>query len=135
MNQRTLAIIKPDAVKDGHVGEIISMMEDEGFEIHAMKTVELTKDDAKEFYKVHKDKHFYEANAEFMSSGPCIMMILDGRGVIKRFRKLMGPTDHTTAKSGTIRAAFGTSIRHNAVHGSDSVESARFEIAFFIHLY
>jgi len=134
MKERTLAIIKPDAVSWGMVGDIISMMETEGFKIMDMRMIHLTFEQAKEFYKVHEGKDFYEANAEFMSSGPCVFMILEGNDVISKYRKLMGPTDHTKAKPGTIRHACGTSIRHNAVHGSDSPLSAHYEIEFFTNL-
>jgi nucleoside-diphosphate kinase len=129
--QKTLAIIKPDAVGKGFAGDIMSMMEKQGLKIVDSKIVHLTIDQAKEFYKVHKGRHFFELNAEFMSSGPCIMMVLQGENAISEYRKLMGATDFTEAKMGTIRNLYGTSIRHNAVHGSDSEESVNFEINFF----
>jgi nucleoside-diphosphate kinase len=132
VGERTLAIIKPDAVYAGCVGAIISMIENEGFDIVDMQMVHLTKDYWKEFYKAHKGKHFYEANAEFMASGTCVMMVLEDEDAVDRFRKLMGP--YTNDEPTTIRYKFGTSVRHNAVHGSDSEESAKFEIDFFYSL-
>jgi len=131
--QRTLAIIKPDAVSNNWAGTIIEII-GRKFEITDMRMVHLTMDQAKEFYKVHEGKHFFEKNAEFMSSGPCIFMILEGEDAISRYRNLMGPTDHTLAPMGTLRHMFGTDITHNAVHGSDSEESANFEINFFVNL-
>lgn len=132
MKERTLAIIKPDAASNDCIGDIITMIEEEvGFEIVAMKMVYMTKEQAKELYKVHEDKPFYDGQTDFMSSGPCVIMVLEGEDVINRYRKLMGPTDYTKAEPGTIRHEFGTSIRHNAVHGSDSKKSANFEINYF----
>jgi len=131
MKERTLAIIKPDAVSRNFIGRIITLIESEGFEIVDMNMIYMTKEQANELYKVHKDKPFYEGQTDFMSSGPCVMMVLEGEDVISKYRELMGPTDYTKAEPNTIRHAFGTSIRHNAVHGSDSVKSANFEISFF----
>ncbi len=134
MNQRTLAIIKPDAVSRHLIGHVLIKMELEGFEIVDMKMIRLTKEQAKEFYKVHEGKHFYEANAEFMSSGPCVMLVLEGEGVIKKYRRLMGATNYEKAEPCTIRFELATDIRHNIVHGSDSEETADFEISFFNEL-
>jgi nucleoside-diphosphate kinase len=131
MIQRTLAIIKPDAVSRHLIGHVLTRIELEGFEIVNMKMGHLTKEQAKELYKVHKDKPFYEAQTDFMSSGPCVMMVLEAEDVIKRYRELMGPTDYKKSKTNTIRYELATDIRHNIVHGSDSEESARFEIGFF----
>lgn len=132
--QRTLAIIKPDAVSRHLIGHVLIKMELEGFEIVDMKMIRLTKEQAKEFYKVHEGKHFYEANAEFMSSGPCVMLVLEGEDVIKKYRRLMGATDYKKAEVNTIRYELATDIRHNIVHGSDSEETANFEISFFNEL-
>ena len=132
--QRTLAIIKPDAVSRNLTDDVVSMIEESGFRIVDSKTVHLTLEQAKEFYSVHEGRHFFEANAEFMSSGPCIMMVLEGKNVITEYRKLMGATDFREAEMGTIRNLYGTSIQHNAVHGSDSPYSANFEIEFFNNL-
>ncbi len=131
MSEKTLAIIKPDAVKRDLIGHILTRMELEGFKIIDMKMTLLTKEQAKELYKVHKDKPFFEGQTDFMSSGPCVMLILEAEDVIKRFRDLMGSTDYKKAETNTIRYELATDIRHNIVHGSDSVESANFEIDFF----
>jgi len=133
-SERTLAIIKPDAVGRGLASDIMSMMENQGFKIVNSKTIHLTLDQAKEFYKVHEGKHFFESNAEFMSSGPCVMMILEAENVISEYRKLMGTTDFRKAEMGTIRNLYGTSIQQNAVHGSDSPHFAHIEIEFFNNL-
>jgi len=131
MTQRTLAIIKPDAVSRHLIGHVITKMDLEGFEIVDMKMVHLTKEQANELYKVHKDKPFYEGQTDFMSSGPCVMMVLEAENVIKRYRDLMGPTNYKKAETSTIRYELATDIRHNIVHGSDSEETADFEISFF----
>ena len=131
MFQRTLAIIKPDAVSRNLIGHVITKMELEGFKVVDMKMVKLTKEQAEEFYEVHKNKPFFEGQTEFMASGPCVMMVLEGEGVIKKYRELMGATDYKKADPCTIRYELGTDIRHNIVHGSDSVETANFEISFF----
>ena len=131
MNQRTLAIIKPDAVLRGLIGHIIRHLEEAGLKIVAMKMIEMNKNEAKGFYEVHAGKPFYEELAEFMSSGPCVVMILEGDDVIMRYRRLMGATNYEEAEPGTIRASFATSIRYNVVHGSDSKKSANFEINYF----
>jgi nucleoside-diphosphate kinase len=135
MTQRTLAIIKPDAVLRRFIGHILTKIELEGFKIVDMQMVRLTKEQAKELYKVHKDKPFYEGQTDFMSSGPCVMMVLEGEDVIKRYRKLMGATDYKKAEPYTIRYELATDIRHNTVHGSDSEETANFEIDFFKSLH
>ncbi len=129
--ERTLAIIKPDAVSKKVVGKIIQRIEEEGIKIVAMKMIKMTKEQAKGFYHVHKEKPFFESLTDFMSSGPCIVMVLEGEDVIERYRRLMGETDSKKAKPGTIRREFGTDIEKNAVHGSDSKESADFEIRYF----
>lgn len=131
MNQKTLGMIKPDAVKANVVGEIIKMIEDKGIKIKAMKMTKMTKKVAKEFYNVHADKPFYDSLVDFMISGPVIPMILEGENVIENYRKLMGATDFNKADDGTIRKRFGTAIEKNAVHGSDSKENAAIETAFF----
>lgn len=131
MFQRTLAIIKPDAVSRRLIGHVITTLELEDFNIVDMQMLILTKKEAEEFYQVHKGKHFFEGQTNFMSSGPCVMMVLEGEDVIKRYRKLMGATDYKKAEPGTIRHELATDVRHNIVHGSDSEESANFEISFF----
>ncbi|BAI79601.1 nucleoside-diphosphate kinase [Deferribacter desulfuricans SSM1] len=129
--ERTLAIIKPDAVKMGVSGKIIQRIEDEGFKIVGMKKIWMTKDVAKGFYYVHKEKPFYEALTDFMSSGPSIVMVLEKENAIKDWRKLMGATNPADAEEGTLRKEFGKNIDNNAVHGSDAPETAAFEISYF----
>lgn len=131
MKERTLAIIKPDAVSRGLIGQIIQRLEEAGLKIIAMKMILMYKNEARGFYEVHAGKPFYEDLSEFMASGPCVIMVLESKGVIKRYRKLMGATNYKEAKPGTIRADFASSIRRNAVHGSDSKKSANFEINYF----
>ncbi len=131
MLQQTLAIIKPDAVSKNLIGKIIERIEAEGIKIVAMKMIKMTKEQAKGFYYVHKEKPFYESLTDFMSSGPCVVMVLEGENVIERYRKLMGATDPSKAEPGTIRKEFATDVEKNAVHGSDSPESAEFEIKYF----
>ena len=131
MIEKTLAIIKPDAVKKNFIGKIIQRIEDEGFKIAAMKMIHLTKDDAKGFYIVHKSKPFYEDLTNFMSSGSAVMMILEGDDAIAHWRRVMGATDPAQAKPGTLRRDFGFSVERNATHGSDARETAEWEIAYF----
>ena len=131
MTEKTLAIIKPDAVKKNFIGKIIQRIEDEGFKIAAMKMVNLTKDDAKGFYIVHKDRPFYNDLTDFMSSGPAVVMILEGDDAIARWRQVMGATDPAQAKPGTLRRELGFSVERNATHGSDARETAEWEIAYF----
>jgi len=131
MTEKTLAIIKPDAVKKNIIGKIIQRIEDEGFKIAAMKMVNLTKDDAKGFYIIHKDKPFYNDLTNFMSSGPAVVMILEADDAIARWRAVMGATDPAKAAPGTIRREYGFSVERNATHGSDARETAEWEIAYF----
>jgi len=129
--ERTLALIKPDAVKAGNIGAIIAMIENAGFKIVAMKMLRLTKEEAMAFYHVHKDQPFYESLCTFMSSGRIVAMVLEAPSAIARWRELIGPTDPKQAPEGTVRAKFGTDKEKNAVHGSDRQDTARFEIQFF----
>jgi len=129
--ERTLAIIKPDAVKKKIVGRIIQRIEDEGFKIVEMKLLRLTKKQAEDFYLVHKNKPFYNSLTDFMSSGEIVVMVLERENAISHWREVMGATDPALAKPGTIRHSFGFSIERNAVHGSDSPETAEWEINFF----
>ncbi|MFP4014334.1 MAG: nucleoside-diphosphate kinase [Chitinispirillaceae bacterium] len=128
---QTLAIIKPDAVRNKTAGKILSMIEDNGFEITQARMVRLTREVAGEFYAVHKGKPFYEELLNFMSSGPVIVMVLSGEDAISRWRELMGATNPEKAAEGTVRKLYATSHQLNAVHGSDAPETARQEIAFF----
>jgi len=129
--ERTLAIIKPDAVASNYSGKIIDMLEENGFSIVGMKKIKLSKEDAEKFYIVHKERPFYSSLTTFMSEGPIIVMVLEKENAIEEYRKLMGATNPEDAEEGTIRKKFGTNIERNAVHGSDSKESASFEIPFF----
>ena len=129
--ERTLSIIKPDAVSKNVIGKIIDRFESNGLRIAAMKKVKLTKEDAAKFYEVHKERPFFNDLCEYMSSGPVVVMVLEGENAVAKNRELMGATDPKEAKPGTIRADFAESIEANAVHGSDSLDNAKKEIAFF----
>ncbi len=129
--ERTLVIVKPDAIAKGVAGKIISRFEEAGLKILAAKMVHMTKEQAAGFYIVHKDRPFYQSLCTFMTQGPCIPMVLEGDNAISRVRELMGATDPSKAAPGTIRREYASSIEANAVHGSDSPESAAFEIPFF----
>ncbi|TET35552.1 nucleoside-diphosphate kinase [Candidatus Dependentiae bacterium] len=129
--EQTFAIIKPDAVKAGNAGKIISMIEDKGFEILRLQKGQLSKDLAELFYDVHKEKPFFNELVEFISSGPIIIMALQKDDSINEWRKLMGATDPANAEEGTVRKQFGSSIGQNAVHGSDGAETARQELGLF----
>jgi len=131
MTERTLAIIKPDAVKKEAIGDIIHRYEAAGLRPLAIKMVRLTKSDAEGFYDVHRQRPFFDSLTTFMASGPLVVLVLEGKDAIKRNRELMGATDPGKATPGTIRAAYGTNIEYNAVHGSDSTDTARVEIAYF----
>jgi len=129
--EQTLSIIKPDAVKKGVIGKIIDRFESNGLKIAAMKKLELSKKDAQNFYAVHKERPFFGELVEFMTSGPVVVMVLEGEDAVSKNRKLMGATNPKEAEKGTIRADFAESIDANAVHGSDSLENAKIEINFF----
>jgi nucleoside-diphosphate kinase len=129
--ERTLTIIKPDAVAKGAAGSIIARFEQAGLTILAAKLVHLSAAQAGGFYIVHKDRPFYASLCKFMTGGPCMPMVLEGESAISRLRDLMGATDPAKAAPGTIRKDFASSIEANAVHGSDSPESAAFEIPYF----
>ncbi|MDD8021397.1 MAG: nucleoside-diphosphate kinase [Acidobacteriota bacterium] len=131
MSEKTLAIIKPDAVKKRVIGRIIQRIEDEGFNILGLKMVKLSLEEAKQFYFVHRDKPFFDSLTEFMSSGPVVVMLLEGENAISHWREVMGTTNPAEARPGTLRRQFGFSIERNAVHGSDSSETAKTEIKFF----
>jgi len=129
--ERTLSIIKPDAVKKGVMGKIIDRFESNGLRIAGMKKIQLTDCDAGEFYAVHKERPFYGELKEFMTSGPVVVMVLEGENAVAKNRELMGATNPKEAEAGTIRADFAESIDANAVHGSDSLENAKIEVEFF----
>ncbi len=133
--ERTLSIIKPDGVKRGLIGEVVRMLEQNNLDIVAMKMLHMTKKQAEGFYAVHRERPFFESLTDFMSSGPAIVMVLEGDNVITRYRDLMGATDCREAAEGTIRKAFATDIEQNVVHGSDAPETASFEIAYFFNRF
>lgn len=127
----TFTMIKPGAVKNEHIGEILAMINRSGFHIVSLKMIQLSRDIAAKFYAVHKGKPFYDGLVEFMSSGPIVAAILQKENAVEDYRKLIGATDPSKAEEGTIRKLFAESVQKNAVHGSDSDENAEFEAAFF----
>ena len=131
LSNRTLAIIKPDAVNNNYIGQIITKITEAGFKIKAIKMTRLTRDSAGGFYEVHKGKPFYDELVAFMSSGPCVPIALEKDNAVADFRKLIGATDPAKAEAGTIRKLYASSLGENAVHGSDSDENAGTEIAHF----
>lgn len=131
MEEKTLAIIKPDAIKKKAIGKIIQRIEEEGFKISGLKMLHLSKEEAKGFYIIHKDKQFYESLTDFMSSGEIVILVLERENAIAHWRKVMGVTDPALAEPGTLRHIFGFSIERNAVHGSDGPDTAEWEIDFF----
>ncbi|MGQ9508182.1 MAG: nucleoside-diphosphate kinase [Thermodesulfobacteriota bacterium] len=131
--ERTLSIVKPDGVKKGLIGEVIRRFENHGLKVVGMKMVFLNKKEAEGFYQVHRGKPFFESLTEFMSSGPCLVMVLEGERAIEQTRELMGATDPAKAKEGTLRRQYASNIERNVVHGSDSPESAAFEIKYFFN--
>jgi nucleoside-diphosphate kinase len=131
MGNLTFAIIKPDAVRVGNTGRIIQRINDAGFNLRAMKTLHMSLKEAEGFYAVHRERPFFGGLTEFMSSAPCVVMVLEKEGAVKAWRDLMGATDPAKADEGTLRKDFGASVGENAVHGSDSNENAAIEIAYF----
>lgn len=131
MSERTLAIIKPDAVAKGVAGQILARIEEAGFRVLAIKMIRMTEDDAAGFYAVHRERPFFKSLCTFMTQGPCIPVVLERDNAIQRWRDLMGATDPAKAAAGTIRKDFASSIEANAVHGSDAVATASFEIPYF----
>lgn len=129
--QRTLTIIKPDAFGSGHAGDIIKIIETNGFKIIAARLQKLTKLEAEGFYAVHRGRPFFESLTAFMSSGPALAMALEADDAISRLREIMGATDPAKAAPNTVRKLYGSSIEHNAIHGSDAPETAAFEISYF----
>jgi nucleoside-diphosphate kinase len=129
--ERTLAIIKPDAVAAGHTGAIIARIEQSGFQIRAMRLLRLSRAQAEGFYAVHRDKPFFGQLTEFMASGPAVVLALEAPDAITRWRSVMGATNPEKADGGTIRKDFGTSIERNATHGSDAPDTAAFELGYF----
>ena len=131
--ERTLSIIKPDGVGKNVIGEVIKRFETDGIKLAAMKMIHLTKTQAQGFYAVHKERPFFNSLTDFMTSGPIVVMVLEGEDVIARNRKLMGATNFEEAAAGTIRKDYATNIEQNVVHGSDAPETAAFEIGYFFN--
>jgi len=131
MTERTLAIIKPDAVQRRLAGRIVQRIEEEGFQIRAMRRVQLSQPEAEGFYAVHRQRPFFGSLTGFMSSGPSVVMVLEAPDAIKKWRTLMGATDPAKADAGTLRKEFAESIERNATHGSDAPETAAYEIGYF----
>lgn len=135
MAQRTFSIIKPDAVRKGYTGAILAEIEKAGFKIISIKKLSISKEQAKGFYAVHKERPFFESLTTFMSSGPIVLMVLEKVNAIADLRKLMGATNPANAEEGTIRRKFAESIEENAIHGSDGEETAAFEIGYWFAGY
>jgi nucleoside-diphosphate kinase len=129
--ERTFAIIKPDAFAAGHAGKILARIYAEGFRVVGLKKIYMSKVEAQGFYYVHKERPFFDELTDFMSSGPCIVMVLEAESAIRKWRDLMGATNPAEAVEGTLRKEFGVSIGENATHGSDALDTAAFEIPYF----
>lgn len=129
--ERTLVMIKPDGVERALIGKIIAIFEEKGLRVVALKKIKLSKEKAKKFYEVHKERPFFEDLTDYVSSGPVVAMVLEGENAVNRVREIIGATDPKEAKEGTIRKLFGIDKEKNTVHGSDSLESAKKEILFF----
>jgi nucleoside-diphosphate kinase len=129
--ERTFGIVKPDAVEKNAVGGVIDLIEKAGLKIVALRLVRLADAQARAFYAVHKERPFYGDLVRFMTSGPCVVMAIEGESAVARYREVMGPTDSKKAPDGTIRNRYGTNIERNAVHGSDGPDTAKGELAFF----
>ncbi len=131
--ERTLSIVKPDGVQKHLIGEVIKGFEDHGLKVVGLKMISMDKKEVEGFYAVHRGKPFYENLTTFMSSGPAVVMVLEGEGAISKTRELMGATDPKEAKEGTLRCQYATNIERNVVHGSDAPETAAFEIKYFFN--
>jgi nucleoside-diphosphate kinase len=129
--ERTLSIVKPNAVQRNLIGAVVKLLEEGGLRVAAMRMTRLSRDQARTFYEVHQSRPFYDSLVEFMTSGPVVPMVLEGENAIQRNREIMGATDPAKAAAGTIRKLYGENVERNAVHGSDAPETARQEIAFF----
>ena len=133
--EKTLAIVKPDGVGRGIIGEVVKRIEDNGLKIKAMKLIQMTRPQAQGFYAVHRKRPFFESLTDFMTSGPALVMILEGENAIARWREMMGATNYKEAAEGTIRRDFATDIEKNVVHGSDAPETAAFETGYFFNAF
>lgn len=131
--ERTLSIVKPDGVQKHMIGEVIKRFENQGLKVVGLKMIFMDKKESEGFYAVHRGKPFFESLTTFMSSGPSVVMVLEGEGAISKTRQLMGATDPQQAKEGTLRCQFATNIEKNVVHGSDALETAAFEIKYFFN--
>jgi nucleoside-diphosphate kinase len=131
MSKLTFGIIKPDAVREGYTGKIIQRILDDGFGLRGLKLIHMSRKEAEGFYAVHRERPFFPGLTEFMSSAPCVVMVLEKENAVKAWRDLMGATDPAKADGGTLRKEFGGSVGENAVHGSDSNENAAIEISYF----
>jgi len=131
--EKTLSIVKPDGVQKHLIGEVIKRFEDRGLKVIGLKMISMDKKEAEGFYAVHRGKPFFESLTTFMSSGPSVVMVLEGEGAISKTRELMGATDPKQAKEGTLRRQFATNVEKNVVHGSDAPETAAFEIKYFFN--
>ena len=131
--ERTLSIVKADGVQKHLIGEVIKRFEDRGLKVIGLKMISMDKKEAQGFYAVHREKPFFESLTTFMSSGPSVVMVLEGEGAISKTRELMGATDPKQAKEGTLRRQFATNVEKNVVHGSDAPETAAFEIKYFFN--
>ena len=129
--ERTFGIVKPDAVAKGAIGGVIGMIEASGLKVIALRLVKLTQTQAEGFYAVHRERPFFRDLVKFMTSGPAVVMAIEGENAVAKYREVMGPTDSKKAPAGTIRQKYGTDIEKNAVHGSDAPETAKVEVAFF----
>lgn len=133
--EKTLAIVKPDGVARGVIGEVVKRIEANGLKIVAMKLIQMTKSQAQGFYAVHKERPFFDSLTDFMTSGPVVVMILNGENAIAKWREMMGATNFKEAAEGTIRREFATDIEKNVVHGSDAPETAAFETSYFFNAF
>jgi len=131
--ERTLSIVKPDGVQKHLIGEVIKRFEDHGLKVIGLKMISMDKKEAEGFYAVHRGKPFFDSLTTFMSSGPAVVMVLEGEGAIAKTRELMGATDPKQAEEGTLRRQYATNIEKNIVHGSDATETAAFEIKYFFN--
>jgi nucleoside-diphosphate kinase len=133
--EKTFAIVKPDAVEKNHIGGIIALIESNGLQVRALRMMHMTRPIAEGFYYVHKSRPFFGELVDFMTRGPCVVMVLEGENAIAKWRELMGATDPAKAADGTVRKLFGANVGENATHGSDGPETAKFEIGWFFSGY
>lgn len=133
--EKTFAIVKPDAVEKNHIGDIIALIEKNGLKVRALRMMHMTRPIAEGFYYVHKSRSFFGELVDFMTRGPCVVMVLEGENAIAKWRELMGATDPAKAAEGTVRKLYGANVGENATHGSDGPETAKFEISWFFTGY